>query len=298
MNPIKIFDFLGNEPKSYLFKKNRYQTNLGGCLSILTALIIVFFSFTFISIAFGKQRLTLLSSQTRTFTKSLSLDNIPFLFKPISFKDGLYNPTVMYPVFQLWSYNPESKGAVKITNLPAKRCEVSDLGQYVNLFQDFTDLGSYYCMNKQGVDMTLFGDYGDIAKGYSKIHVFMGKYVNDSKYNSNPGKCLATADVEQMLSALPIHLSITYPDYEIDFRNIENPFVPYIRTEDIIMSYQYMNSHLYYLKKTYVKTDFGFLFEDLDERPQYITEVGQVDMLVGGQWGPRSVWNSCPSLIK
>jgi hypothetical protein len=271
MNLIKSIDFLGNEPKVYIFKRNLYKTFLGGLLSIITAAAIGSFTLYFITIAFSRQQVNLLSSQTTKFNKSLDLGNIPFLLFPAN-KDGVFfNTSVVYPVLQLWSYPHKSQGSVKITNVPLKQCETSDLTGYNDLFADFTNLNSYYCMNKAGLNLTIFGDYGDINNGYSKLHINIAKCTNDSIYNINPDKqgCLAQDKIDGLLGNYPLHLYLTYPDYEIDFQNLTNPFRPYIKTEDFLISYMSKNAYIYYFKRAFINSDFGYVFEDTHQQYSY-----------------------------
>jgi hypothetical protein len=283
MNLILSTDFLGSEPKTYIFKKDLYKTFLGGLLSIITAAAIASFSLYFIAIAFERQQINLLSSQTTKFNKSLDLGNIPFLFFPAN-KDGVFfNTSVVYPVIQLWSYPSKSQGSVKMTNVPLKQCDTSDLMGYNDLFVDFPNLNSYYCMNKAGLNLTLFGDYGDINNGYSKLQFYIAKCKNDSIYNINPDRqgCLPEDKINEYLGKLPLHLYTTYPDYEIDFQNLTNPFRPYIKTEDLLFSYLSKNTYIYYLKRTFINSDFGYVFEDTRQQHSYQYDSMQSLTLMG-----------------
>jgi hypothetical protein len=264
MNLITSIDFLGNEPKTFIFKKNLHQTFLGGCLSIITALVITSLSLYFISMAFSRHQVDLLSSQTTRFEKSLNLTNIPILFSPAN-KDGvLFNTSVVYPVFQYWTFPPKAEGAVKVTNIPFKQCGMSDVIGYEDLFANFPDLQSFYCLNKVGLNLTLSGDNGDINNGYAKINVYVAKCKNDSIYNPNPNRqgCMPQDKLDVIVTSAPIILYLTFPDYEIDFQNLTNPYIPYIRTENFIFATQAMNSYLYYLKQTFITSDYGFVLED------------------------------------
>jgi hypothetical protein len=58
----------------------------------------------------------------------------------------------------------------------------------------------------------------------------------------------------------------------------------YIRTEDIVMAYQSMNTYLYYLKRTFVLSDFGFVFEDKQEEFSYQSEISQSMTLIGSSF--------------
>jgi hypothetical protein len=280
---IKSIDFLGNEPKLFIFKKNLYQTFLGGLISLLTTLTIISFSLYFITAAFTRQQVSLLSSQTTKFNKSLDLGNIPILFFPADKGGVFFNTSVAYPILQFWSYPSKSEGTVKITNVPLKQCETSDLMDYKDLFADVPNLNSYYCMNKAGLNLTVYGDYGDINNGYSKLTVYIAKCKNDSIYNINPNKqgCLPQAKIDEFLGTLPLHLYTIFPDYEIDFQNLTSPFKPYIKTDDFLFSYLSMNTYMQFLRRTFITSDLGFVFEEPYQQFSYQSESIQSLTLMG-----------------
>jgi hypothetical protein len=142
MNLIQSIDFLGNEPKAYIFKKDLYKTFLGGLLSILTAIAVASFSLYFITTAFTRQQINLLTSETSKFEKNIDLGNIPILFFPANKNGIFFNTSVVYPVVQYWSYPSNSQGNAKIVNVPMKQCEASDLMGW-DLFADLPNLNSY-----------------------------------------------------------------------------------------------------------------------------------------------------------
>jgi hypothetical protein len=265
MNLITSIDFLGNEPKMYIFKKDIFKTLFGGFLSILTAIAILSLSLYFIILTFSRQDLDLISSQTTRFEKRLILSSIPILFSPAN-KDGvLFNTSMVYPVIQYWNFPPKSQGVVNVTTVPFKQCDMNDVKGYEDLFTGF-HLNSFYCMNKSTLNLTLSGDNGDINNGYAKLNVYIAECRNDSIYNPNPNRqgCLPKDKIDATLSTFPIILYMTFPDYEINFQNLTNPYMPYIRTENFIFAAQAKNSYLYYLKRTFITTDYGFVFESDD----------------------------------
>jgi hypothetical protein len=186
MNLITSLDFLGNQPEFYIFKKDLYKAFIGGCLSIITAIAIASLSLYFIITAFSRQQVNLLSSETSNYDKRLDLSNVPILFSPANKGGVLFNTSMAYPVFQYWTFPAKSKGAVNVTTIPYKKCNMSDIADYEDLFAEVPNLSSYYCMNKAGLNLTLSGDYGDINNGYSKMMVYMAKCRNDSILNPNP----------------------------------------------------------------------------------------------------------------
>jgi hypothetical protein len=96
--------------------------------------------------------------------------------------------------------------------------------------------------------------------------MFISQNAEMIQYNPNPNRqgCIPQDKIDTTLSTLPVILYMTFPDYEINFQNLTNPYIPYIRTENFIFATQAMNSYLFYLKRTFLTTDYGFLFENED----------------------------------
>lgn len=78
-----------------------------------------------------------------------------------------------------------------------------------------------------------------------------------------------------------MHLYLTYPDNEIDFKNTTNPFKPYLRTEDILFTYEAKNAYVYSFRKTILYSDFGFVFEEEYDLDSYQSELTQSVTLYG-----------------
>jgi hypothetical protein len=146
-------------------------------------------------------------------------------------------------------------------------------------------------MNKAGLNLTVYGDCGDTIKGYSKLHVYIAKCRNDSIYNINPDRqgCLRQTKIDEFLGTLPLNLYIMYPDYDIDFQNLTNPFRPYIKTEDFLISYLSMNTYIYiyYFKRTFINSDFGFVFEENHQQKNSINMIPRNQL---HSWDLRSVY--------
>jgi hypothetical protein len=264
MKFLKAIDFLGSGPQTYIFKMTRHKTKFGGLISLTSVLIGLTFSLYFSIVLFARQQLDLLSSQTTDFSKSINLDKIPLLFMLSKSNGEVYNSTVVYPVFQLWNYYAENKGLVNITTIPYKQCDSTDIIGYEKFFSNFKNLENYKCLNKSGLNLTIFGSNGDINGGYSKIQTYISRCTNQSAFNPNTNKesCMSESQIKTILSDVPLHVYMAYPDVNIDFKNTEKPFFSYLRTEDFVYPLEALYRFSYYLKRTYISSDFGMVFED------------------------------------
>jgi hypothetical protein len=285
MELIQSIDFLGKEPHVYIFNQRRYKTLFGGCMSILATLAIASLSLYFIINALMRKQVNVISNETQQFNKTLGFSEIPFLYYPADLKGVLYPANIAYPVFQYWAYFKEKKGNVTIIDLPARRCNLKDVAGYEDLFVNFPNLQSYWCPEKPN-NLTLFGNYGDIVNGYAKYHAYISPCTNGSIYNPNADRnaCASPEVIAASLTKVPLHFYTTYVDHDIDFQNQTHPFVPYIKTEDFSMTFQNKNSYVYYIKKLYIESDMGLVFEDPVTVDKYTAQLVQSITLAGSNY--------------
>jgi hypothetical protein len=264
MKVLKGIDFLGQEPQTYVFKMPRYKTYIGGAFSLVTLVVIIAFSIYFSFQVFARTQLNLISGQTSNFKKQIDLNDVPFLSLLASPTGVTYNTSVIYPIIQIWNYYPEYHGVANITTIPFKQCEASDVKSYKKLFNSSHNLSSYLCLDKTGVNLTIWGFNGDTNAGYSRLSIWPAKCTNGSEYNPNANKndCFSSASIDEILANNPPHLYMIYPDNIIDFDSATQPVKPYLRTEDFNFPLGAANRYIYQFKVTSVKSDLGFVFDE------------------------------------
>jgi hypothetical protein len=276
MELFKTIDFLGKEPQFYVFQQTRYKTLFGGLISLLAAMAIMSLSIYFIVNALTRKQVNVISSETQEFNRDIPLSSIPILIFPANLKGIVYPDSIAYPVVQYWAYYKENGGNATIVNLNAKKCSMSDVAGYEELFKDFKKLDQHWCWDRPK-DLVFFGTFGDIVNGYSKVHAYFSPCTNGSIYNPNHDKnaCATPAEIATSLGGTPAHLYTIYVDHVINFQNQTDPFLPYIRTEDLAMTFQNKNTYIYYFKKLFVESDMGFVFEEPVRAESYSGDLNQ-----------------------
>jgi hypothetical protein len=73
---------------------------------------------------------------------------------------------------------------------------------------------------------------------------------------------MSESQIKTILSDVPLHVYMAYPDVNVDFKNTEKPFFSYLRTEDFVYPLEALYRFSYYFKRTYISSDFGMVFED------------------------------------
>jgi hypothetical protein len=258
-----FMDFLGEEPKIYIYGAGRYKTKFGALISILAATAILSLSLYFIIAVVSRKQMNLVSTKVDDFTKSIDLNTIPFLFQIQKSLGTKVTPDTVYALIQTRSYYPASQSTPVINNIPLKVCNSTDLLGYDYLFTN-VNLTDYMCLDRAGFAISLFGTNGDINNGYSKIQIYMTKCTNGSALNLYPDKptCLPTKDIDALISANVLQFYMVYPDININFSNTTDPFYSYLRTELFTFPLQANYKYLYYFKKVFLHSDLGFVFDD------------------------------------
>jgi hypothetical protein len=264
MKVLKAIDFLGQEPQTYVFKMSRYKTYTGGIFSLITLTVIIAFSMYFSIEVFSRTQFNLITGQSSDFNKQIDLNDVPFLFLLASNTGVTYNTNAIYPIIQIWNYYPENHGVANITSIPSKQCEASDVESYKELFKSSQNLSSYLCLDKTGVNVTIWGFNGDTNAGYSRLSIWPAKCTNGSDSNPNADKnnCLSSAIIDEILTNNPPHLYMIYPDNLIDFDSATQPMKSYLRTEDFNFPLGASNRYTYQFKVTSIKSDLGFVFDE------------------------------------
>jgi hypothetical protein len=221
-------------------------------------------SLYFIINLFTGNNLNLISSTSNQFEKKISIGDIPIFFKTALNSGESYDTNLLYPIIQLWSYYAENNGTPNITTIPFKSCQQEDItAKYQSTFANFS-VSSYYCLDNKSNNITLFGSNGDITNGYSKFQMYLAKCTNNSILNPNPNKntCKPLSEIDASLSVNVPHLYFIYPDNNVIPENRKFPFMPYIKTEDFRFPLSALNKFQYYFKRTFVISDFGWMFEE------------------------------------
>jgi hypothetical protein len=168
MKYLDHIDFLGVSPYMYIFRSRTYKTPFSNILSIISFITICTISFEFVTNLISRQQIYLVSGRSDDFEQSLNLNETPLLLYAATLNGNIFNTSVYYPIVQLWTYYPKMAGTPNITDLPLKPCGASDFGNYTSLFKDMK-IYNHMCVDRTGVNFTLYGKPGDYIKGYSKL---------------------------------------------------------------------------------------------------------------------------------
>jgi hypothetical protein len=267
MSMLKSFDFLGIQPQFYISSQDMYKTKIGATISIVAFFLIMALSCYFTLMVLNREQLSLVSSTTDQFDKTLDLNKIPIVVKGLKTTGDPIELNSVYPILQFWDLKPEFQGKPNITNIPFHICQAEDFEGYEDMFKDFVGSKSAYCLNRTGFNLTIYGANGDIVNGYSKMNFYLARCTNGTISNPNADKnsCRTKEDIDSILQSISIRLYFSFPDNIINFNNFTNPFSSYLRTEEFTLTLGANYKYMYYIKKVIVHSDFGFVFEDTQQ---------------------------------
>ena len=167
MKYIKSFDYLSHKARLTFSNKGdtRLKTFYGGFLSILSILIITTLGIYFLlNFLHKSNKYSISSSESSPYLNLTNSNKIPFLFRlsngdsvPYNNTDKLYNI-----IFRFWNGGTNSTEKTidntkqQNENLQIEKCDLSKhFGDYKNLFQNISDLNTFYCPIIRNYNQTL-----------------------------------------------------------------------------------------------------------------------------------------------
>jgi hypothetical protein len=187
-NWLKRFDFL-NVPISLSYKNEYfYETKIGGILTFLLFLIIIFLISYEILILYEKSSFTLISNKYTELSQTIDFSKTPILFKLTDDKGKDLH--LDNKLFRIEAYNIEmiftmengiKKSNVIITKLELEKCDkiYSNDSEYSDL-----NLSSYICI-KPDQNLTSFGLLGDLNNPFKGIRIYINKCSGNDCYDDD-----------------------------------------------------------------------------------------------------------------
>ena len=267
MKYIKSFDYLSHEARLTFSNQGdtRLKTFYGGLLSTLSILIISILGIYFLVNFLQKSnKYSITSTESSPYLNLTNSNKIPFLFRlsngdsvPYNNTDKLYNI-----IFRFWNGGTNSTEKTidnikqRNENLQIEKCNLSHFGDYQNLFENITDLNTFYCPIIRNYNQTLYGIYGNVLPfSYYYFYFQLCDYDNDKN-------CYSLSEIENLLS--DCYLDMRTINYEIDSESKEVK-------KSILKSDRFMISltihkriWIFFNSVKYI-TDIGFFFNIYNE---------------------------------
>jgi hypothetical protein len=264
---IRKADYFGVEPKFNIDKKDKYNTPLGGIITIVIFLIILAGFGLFANELTARQNPTVISSTLYQMNPDeYVLDNSFAFFIGIQNKRAQYylDPTIVKLTIEYITYTREFEGdTIKWVRrgrfLRMEPCEL------VTHFSNFTDLFSnlplptLYCVNPEdGKNMSLAGAWGEQKLNMIKMEVRPCKNSTESETET---VCKPQKEIEETLSGG--YFVINHVDTLFEPKNYTHPSKHFRRNYFTSMSNKYFKEVSINFHNVEYNTDHGILTEEI-----------------------------------
>ena len=268
MKYIKSFDYLSHKARLTFSNKGetRLKTFYGGLLSILSILIITILGIYFLlNFLHKSNKYSISSSESSPYLNLTNSNQIPFLFRlsngdsvPYNNTDKLYNI-----IFRFWNGGTNSTEKTidntkqQNENLQIEKCDLSKhFGDYKNLFQNISDLNTFYCPIIRNYNQTLYGIYGNVLPfSYYYFYFQLCDYENDEN-------CFSLSEIENLLS--DSYLDMRTINYEID-SDSDDVKKPILKSDRFMISLTIHKRIWIFFNSVKYITDIGYFFNIYNE---------------------------------
>ena len=258
---LKRIDLYGKEPEFYFKGKSSKTTWMGRILTILYVIIYIAFLIYKLNRMIKRKDVTFYDTNAYTGEiPSIHLDREIF-YGAFAFDDPISSKPYWDP--RIYNIKAEYVSQVKIngewntsrTEVPFKRCELSDFGSKYQSILANKDLSGFLCPTT--IDFVLEG-YTTLER-YSYIKMNFKRCVNSS---DNGNHCFPMDVIQQYLYATSIDSKIE--DIELTPQDHDNP-IQYLERDIPGPTYQYLFQYIYvYMQLVIIETDDNIIgFEAL-----------------------------------
>jgi len=255
-------------PKFYISKNKSIPSMIGGILTIFfISISIIFLFFTFTDF-FKKQNFNNLYSRDTMQYFQFNHSRIPLI---ISFYDRNANQIPIdilekYINIELDYYEIDlSKSQIiEKTSFRPENCNLTTVLKNHSISINASFRYDLLCLPTSQKDFEILGSYGDL-RGFSMINFVFSKCLNNTKNNNT---CYDINSINDFIDNST--LIIASIDYDIDHRNVINPFIPKFISEGFSMN-PYLFKTIYLKRKKVLYTsDSGYFTKNETHFENYL----------------------------
>jgi hypothetical protein len=263
---IKKIDIVGPQPILYVESQAKFQTFLGGVISIFAFILILITGSYFAILTFGRKNYTVVYNEIVTNEANLNISENPFVFlitgsnnQPL---DNTYvNLSALYTTLI----------GMNISELPIQltSCKEEYLPQdfFSRLMESkFNYLLPFaWCLNPKDInDKLIFGVKGQL-QDTAYYRILSARCVNGTDVI-----CRSPEELDRLLNTTT--QTILFKDYQMNHNNVYQPGTAYLNYNNIWMNSQFFYSYIFKLRKIVYQSDNGFIYPFIDEKEYHTLE--------------------------
>lgn len=263
---LKKLDIFQREPRLYLSGKQEFPTKYGVVIGTMTIFACISFICYFIVDYYEKTTINLVQNTLFYDRPVYKFGMTPFIFNLQNSYGDMTKESHFYFTFSMTFQKPENNGKSTKFDVEMEKCDINKhFGESRNLFEKKSKIDDYYCIRPDQLakNLTIYGVFGDLTKGYSYVNLYISKCNNNSIYNTKNVTCAPQEEINDALDKT-IYLRIAYIDYKVD-HNEKNPISPFVREEALQVTTKNYPRVYYNMKNEIYKTDNGVLGQNFEE---------------------------------
>jgi hypothetical protein len=256
---IENIDIINKEPAMLIKGSRRFKTVFGGVISFLTLGFISAAIGIFFSDFLHRESAAIIFNQSFHPYQKWNFTGLPIMFmiQDVNFQPIRNASRYWVSQAEMWNVKPivnADGSSTKTTRTPVKfsYCDINlHFGNLSHLFSDVPYLTDHFCI-LPNENIPIYGAYGGISE-YNYLNLYFLKCVGDHS-------CESTENVISTLGN--VRLSIKFPDYWIDHKNLSQPQQQIINANTMQVTSSTFKRFWYYLKTVNYTSDIGYIFRD------------------------------------
>ena len=263
---IKKADFFPHKATLTFNEKGEtgYKTFIGGLITIISILFSIICSSYFILRLFLRKDLTVIySNEIDPFVNITYSHKLPFLLRltdtnslPFEDDDKLY-----YITASIWhggtndttiSYSAKQHSV----SFNIGKCDINKhfADEYKEMFKNWTELNTYYCIEPRNSSQTIYGLYGNLYP--FSYYSFTFRQCKNTTENNN--SCYSYEEMKEKM--MPPYLDVVFIDYSINSLDKNDVKQLFIRKERYEISTVLYKRIWLYLDNIIYNIDNGYIF--------------------------------------
>jgi hypothetical protein len=249
-----LFDHTSIKPKFLIFGNDRYKSNIGLIMTLLSFIATIVLSGYFLITFFLKKDFNVIFFREPNFQPIIDLNNTFFMYYLKDTAQNPVDPRIVEIVPTYWSYE---NGVRTIKYLETEPCDFNtNLNNYKEWFTG-VNVSKFNCV-KQPVNSTYSLNYNaDGDRQYFNMYI---RRCENSTANGN--FCYSPDILESKLKELNFYFDYYFPSYAYNHYNYSQPLTmkPYYASFKLDISFVYI--YFEYFKLLIYETDHGNVFDD------------------------------------
>lgn len=259
MNKIlKKLDYLGTEPKFYVNGQTRYDTNFGGFITVILALMLSILFLLFGRDFYNRTNPTIIS-ETGNYVEypNYKISNSNFTLVLGLEKDDATvwkNSSQIYVDLRFATYIVENgTGNYNEISLPLVNCEERHFSN--NAVSNSERFKQHYCVDFDGLVVGGLWDSDSVKYFFYKVNVCN---LGTNAIDGTP----CSGELPDLLTNNALYLSIYMQHYSINPTDYNSPLVYGLKNDYFLLDSSLQKKLIYYFGNAVVTSDYGWIFEN------------------------------------